>query len=105
MGLVAYPEREGLISYAAPIPARRGHQQPRKVTMRKEQSKRGMRMALGAGIALSLSACDARSEMPLLPPVFSSAAEVTTPEPEGAGTTTASDTTTTQRGAYVGAGY
>lgn len=103
MGLVAYPEREGLISYAAPIPAAASHQQPRKVTMRKDQSKRGMRMALGAGIALSLSACEARSEMPLLPPVFSSAAEVTTPAPEGA--TTASDSTTTQRGAYVGAGY
>lgn len=74
--------------------------------MRKDQSKRGMRMALGAGIALSLSACEARSEMPLLPPVFSSAAEVTnTSEPEGAQTTTASDSTTTQRGAYVGAGY
>lgn len=73
--------------------------------MRKDQSKRGMRMALGAGIALSLSACEARSEMPLLPPVFSSAAEVTNSEPEGAQTTTASDSTTTQRGAYVGAGY
>ena len=67
--------------------------------MRKDQSKRGMRMALGAGIALSLSACEARSEMPLVPPVFSNS------ELEGAQTTTASDSTTTQRGAYVGAGY
>jgi hypothetical protein len=75
--------------------------------MRKSQSNR-MRVALGAGIALALSACDASNETPLLPPSFSSSAGgvVSTSEPEsGAGTTAASDTTTTQRGAYVGAGY
>jgi hypothetical protein len=75
--------------------------------MRKSQSNR-MRVAFGAGIALALSACDASNETPLLPPSFSNAAGgvVSTSEPEsGAGTTAASDTTPTQRGAYVGAGY
>lgn len=60
-----------------------------------------MRVALG-GIALSLSACDAGNEMPLLPPHTQTAEASTAQLSESP---PPSDSTTTQRGAYVGAGF